>query len=108
MSAMDSNSKRNNVAHAGRILRLVLGLLDFRERTVNHASFYYGAATTLAMLYVIQCWANGDPWAGAKGIAACIAGKLCQLRHPLKSPENVQADLPPNVQSASRQDASGG
>ena len=82
-------------ADAGRLLRLVLGFLDFRERAVNQASFYYGAATTLATLYVIQCWANNDPWAGAKGIAACLAGKLCQLRH-LLCPEDNKIS-PPNT-----------
>ena len=60
---------------------------DFRERQVNHLSFWYGFLQCLAMVWVMRWVWEGTGfqwWRVPLVLVACVAAKWCQSRHALK------------------------
>lgn len=89
---MKSKSDTENTAGGGCPSHGLFGFLfDFRERQVNHASFWYGFLQCLAMVWVLRWVWEGTGfawWRVPLVIMACIAAKWCQSRHPLKCDPN--------------------
>lgn len=66
-------------------------LWDFRERRVNHPSFWYGFFQALAMVWITRWVLEGtgfEWWRVPLIIMACIAAKWCQSRHDLHCDQN--------------------
>lgn len=85
--------KNTNKLHRARRLRTtaLFGFLwDFRERSVNPASYLYGFFTVGSMVWMIDGAFGGDPWDFAKGAAAAIIAKFFQTRHSLVSDPNKE------------------
>lgn len=71
-------------------------LWDFRERQVNHLSFWYGFLQATALCWIVRWFIDGIDqafyWRAPLVLIVAIAAKWCQHRHALKCDPNEQGD----------------
>ena len=89
MKTTSSDPKPELAPSGGLHIRDLFGFLwDFRERQVNHLSFWYGFLQATALCWIVRWFIDGIDqafyWRAPLVLLVAIAAKWCQHRHALK------------------------
>jgi hypothetical protein len=94
LKIMKSKSDIEIKAGGGCSIRVLFGFVwDFRERQVNHLSFWYGFLQAMALCWIVRWAIDGIDaafyWRAPMVLIVTTAAKWCQSRHDLKCDPNV-------------------
>ena len=90
----DKKDTAESTDEGGLLIRDLFGFLwDFRERRVNHLSFWYGFLQATSLCWIVRWAIDGIDqafcWRAPIIMIVAIAAKWCQHRHALKFNPNA-------------------